>query len=257
MTIIGHLINGELYNDNNRLQDVFNPATGKSEKKVALASKATVEKAIAAAQAAYPAWRNTPAIKRARVMFRFKQLLEQNATEICQLIGQEHGKISHDAAGELQRGIENVEFACAAPELLKGEHSKNVGPNIDSWSEFQPLGVVAGITPFNFPAMVPMWMFPLAIVCGNTFILKPSERDPSSTLFIAQLLKQAGLPDGVMNVVNGDKEAVDVLLTDQRIKAVSFVGSTPIAEYIYATASANGKRCQALGGAKKSRHSDA
>jgi malonate-semialdehyde dehydrogenase (acetylating)/methylmalonate-semialdehyde dehydrogenase len=250
MTIIGHLINGELYNDNNRLQDVFNPATGKSEKKVALASKVTVEKAIAAAQAAYPAWRNTPAIKRARVMFRFKQLLEQNATEICQLIGQEHGKISHDAAGELQRGIENVEFACAAPELLKGEHSKNVGPNIDSWSEFQPLGVVAGITPFNFPAMVPMWMFPLAIVCGNTFILKPSERDPSSTLFIAQLLKQAGLPDGVMNVVNGDKEAVDVLLTDQRIKAVSFVGSTPIAEYIYATASAYGKRCQALGGAK-------
>ncbi|MBA6326880.1 CoA-acylating methylmalonate-semialdehyde dehydrogenase [Colwellia sp. MB02u-6] len=250
MTIIGHLINGEIYNDNNRTQDVFNPATGKAEKKVALASKATVEKAIAAAQEAYPAWRNTPPIKRARVMFRFKELLEQNADKICQLIGQEHGKISHDAAGELQRGIENVEFACGAPELLKGEHSKNVGPNIDSWSEFQPLGVVAGITPFNFPAMVPMWMFPLAIVCGNTFILKPSERDPSSTLFIAQLLQEAGLPDGVMNVINGDKEAVDTLLTDQRVKAVSFVGSTPIAEYIYATASANGKRCQALGGAK-------
>jgi len=250
MTTIGHLINGEIYNDNNRTQDVFNPATGKAEKKVALACKATVEKAIAAAHAAYPAWRNTPPIKRARVMFRFKELLEQNADKICQLIGQEHGKISHDAAGELQRGIENVEFACGAPELLKGEHSKNVGPNIDSWSEFQPLGVVAGITPFNFPAMVPMWMFPLAIVCGNTFILKPSERDPSSTLFIAQLLKEAGLPDGVMNVVNGDKEAVDTLLTDQRVKAVSFVGSTPIAEYIYATASANGKRCQALGGAK-------
>jgi len=250
MTTIGHLINGELYNDNNRTQDVFNPATGQAEKKVALATKATVEKAIAAAQAAYPAWRNTPPIKRARVMFRFKELLEQNADRICQLIGQEHGKISHDAAGELQRGIENVEFACGAPELLKGEHSKNVGPNIDSWSEFQPLGVVAGITPFNFPAMVPMWMFPLAIVCGNTFILKPSERDPSSTLFIAQLLTEAGLPDGVMNVVNGDKEAVDVLLTDKRVKAVSFVGSTPIAEYIYATASANGKRCQALGGAK-------
>jgi malonate-semialdehyde dehydrogenase (acetylating)/methylmalonate-semialdehyde dehydrogenase len=250
MTTIGHLINGEIYNDNNRTQDVFNPATGKAEKKVALASKATVEKAITAAQEAYPAWRNTPPIKRARVMFRFKELLEQNADKICQLIGQEHGKISHDAAGELQRGIENVEFACGAPELLKGEHSKNVGPNIDSWSEFQPLGVVAGITPFNFPAMVPMWMFPLAIVCGNTFILKPSERDPSSTLFIAQLLKEAGLPDGVMNVINGDKEAVDTLLTDQRVKAVSFVGSTPIAEYIYATASANGKRCQALGGAK-------
>lgn len=250
MTTIGHLINGEMYNDNNRTQDVFNPATGKAEKKVALASKVTVEKAITAAQAAYPAWRNTPPIKRARVMFRFKELLEQNSDKICQLIGQEHGKISHDAAGELQRGIENVEFACGAPELLKGEHSKNVGPNIDSWSELQPLGVVAGITPFNFPAMVPMWMFPLAIVCGNTFILKPSERDPSSTLFIVQLLKQAGLPDGVMNLVNGDKEAVDTLLTDQRVKAVSFVGSTPIAEYIYATASANGKRCQALGGAK-------
>jgi len=248
--VVGHLINGEIVNDTARTQDVFNPATGKSEKKVALASKATMEEAIAAAEAAFPEWRNTPAIKRARVMFRFKELLEENADKICALIGQEHGKISHDAAGELQRGIENVEYACGAPELLKGEHSKNVGPNIDSWSEFQPLGVVAGITPFNFPAMVPMWMFPLAIVCGNTFILKPSERDPSSTLYIAQLLQEAGLPHGVMNVVNGDKEAVDVLLTDDRVKAVSFVGSTPIAEYIYATANANGKRCQALGGAK-------
>jgi len=247
---IGHLINGEMINDNHRTQPVFNPATGMSERQVALASAQTVERAISAAQAAFPAWRNTPAIKRARVMYRFKELLEQNADKICQLIGQEHGKISHDAAGELQRGIENVEYACGAPELLKGEHSRNVGPGIDSWSEFQPLGVVAGITPFNFPAMVPMWMFPLAIVCGNCFILKPSERDPSSTLFIAQLLKEAGLPDGVMNVVNGDKEAVDVLLSDERIKAVSFVGSTPIAESIYATANANGKRCQALGGAK-------
>jgi malonate-semialdehyde dehydrogenase (acetylating)/methylmalonate-semialdehyde dehydrogenase len=248
--VIGHLINGVMVNDTARTQDIFNPATGLSEKKVALASKATMEEAITAAQAAYPEWRNTPPIKRARIMFRFKELLELNSDRICKLIGQEHGKISHDAAGELQRGIENVEFACGAPELLKGEHSKNVGPGIDSWSEFQPLGVVAGITPFNFPAMVPMWMFPLAIVCGNTFILKPSERDPSSTLLIAQLLQEAGLPEGVMNVVNGDKEAVDVLLTDERIKAVSFVGSTPIAEYIYATANANGKRCQALGGAK-------
>jgi len=250
MKTIGHLINGEIVNDTERCQDVFNPATGKAEKRVALASKTTVEQAILAAESAFPGWRNTPPIKRARVMFRFKELLEKNADKICELIGQEHGKISHDAAGELQRGIENVEYACGAPELLKGEHSKNVGPNIDSWSEFQPLGVVAGITPFNFPAMVPMWMFPLAIVCGNTFILKPSERDPSSTLYIAELLKEAGLPDGVMNVVNGDKEAVDVLLTDQRIKAVSFVGSTPIAEYIYSTANASGKRCQALGGAK-------
>jgi len=248
--IIGHLINGEICNDAQRTQEVFNPATGQSERHVAIASVATVEQAISAAQAAYPAWRNTPPLKRARVMFKFKELLEANSEKICQLIGQEHGKISHDAAGELLRGIENVEYACGAPELLKGEHSKNVGPNIDSWSEFQPLGVVAGITPFNFPAMVPLWMYPMAIVCGNCFILKPSERDPSSTLFIAQLLKEAGLPDGVMNVVNGDKVAVDVLLTDQRVKAVSFVGSTPIAQYIYSTATANGKRCQALGGAK-------
>ncbi|CUB04492.1 CoA-acylating methylmalonate-semialdehyde dehydrogenase [Marinomonas fungiae] len=250
MNTIGHLINGQLVSTAQRMQDVFNPATGEVSKQVALAPKETVEDAIAAAQAAFPAWRDTPPLKRARVMFRFKELLEQNADKICEMIGQEHGKICHDAAGELQRGIENVEFACGAPELLKGEFSKNVGPNIDSWSEFQPLGVVAGITPFNFPAMVPMWMFPLAIVCGNTFVLKPSERDPSSTLYIAQLLHEAGLPEGVLNVVNGDKEAVDVLLTDKRVQAVSFVGSTPIAEYIYATASANGKRCQALGGAK-------
>ena len=250
MNTIGHLINGEISTDAARTQDVFNPATGQAIRQVALASVETVEHAISCAQAAFPAWRNTPPIKRARVMFRFKELLEANADKICQMIGEEHGKISHDAAGELQRGIENVEYACGAPELLKGEHSKNVGPNIDSWSEFQPLGVVAGITPFNFPAMVPLWMFPMAIACGNCFILKPSERDPSSTLLIAQLLKEAGLPDGVMNVVNGDKVAVDVLLSDQRVKAVSFVGSTPIAEYIYATASANGKRCQALGGAK-------
>ncbi len=250
MTVVGHLINGQMTTATERTQDVYNPSTGEVSKQVALASQATVEEAIAAAQAAYPEWRNTPAIKRARVMFKFKDLLEQHADKICALIGEEHGKISHDAAGELQRGIENVEYACCAPELLKGEHSKNVAPNIDSWSEFQPLGVVAGITPFNFPAMVPLWMYPMAIVCGNCFILKPSERDPSSTLYIAELLKEAGLPDGVMNVVNGDKEAVDTLLNDERIKAVSFVGSTPIAEYIYSTANANGKRCQALGGAK-------
>ena len=249
--VIGHLIGGKLVNDSTeRTQDVFNPATGEVSCQVSLASKKTVEQAIKEAQAAFPGWRNTQPIKRARVMFRFKELLEQNAEHICKLIGQEHGKISHDAAGELQRGIENVEYACGAPELLKGEHSKNAGPNIDSWSEFQPLGVVAGITPFNFPAMVPMWMFPLAIVCGNCFILKPSERDPSSTLFIAKLLTEAGLPDGVMSVVNGDKEAVDALIESPLVKAISFVGSTPIAETIYAKASANGKRCQALGGAK-------
>ena len=250
MEIIGHLIGGIASQESVRTQDVFNPATGKVSKQVAIASKKTVEEAITVAQTAYPAWRNTPPLKRARVMFNYKALLEKHSDRICELIGAEHGKICHDAAGELQRGIENVEYACGAPELLKGEYSKNVGPNIDSWSEFQPLGVVAGITPFNFPAMVPLWMFPMAIVCGNTFVLKPSERDPSTALFIAELLHEAGLPPGVFNVVNGDKEAVDTLLEDQRVKAVSFVGSTPIAEYIYSKASANGKRCQALGGAK-------
>jgi malonate-semialdehyde dehydrogenase (acetylating)/methylmalonate-semialdehyde dehydrogenase len=247
---IGHWINGKTVEDDARVQDVFNPATGEVSTQVALASKATVEEAIAAAQAAYPAWRATPPMKRARVMFRFKDLLEQNADKICALVTAEHGKVLDDARGELARAIENVEYACGAPELLKGEHSKDVGPSIDSWSEFQPLGVVAGITPFNFPAMVPMWMYPTAIVCGNTFVLKPSERTPSSTLFIASLLGEAGLPPGVLNVVNGDKEAVDTLLTDTRVKGVSFVGSTPIAEYIYETGSAAGKRVQALGGAK-------
>ncbi|MFC6669868.1 CoA-acylating methylmalonate-semialdehyde dehydrogenase [Marinobacterium aestuariivivens] len=250
MKTIGHLISGKVTTEGQRSQDVYNPSTGEVLKQVLLASRTTVEEAIASAQAAYPAWRDTPPAKRARVMYRFRELLEQNAAEICRLIGEEHGKIVHDAMGELQRGIENVEYACGAPELLKGEHSKNVGPAIDSWSEFQPLGVVAGITPFNFPAMVPLWMYPMAIACGNTFVLKPSERDPGSTLFIAELLLEAGLPAGVLNVVNGDKEAVDTLLDDPRVQAVSFVGSTPIAEYIYNRASANGKRCQALGGAK-------
>ena len=250
MAMIGHFINGQITTDATRTQAIFNPSTGASDNEVAIASKQTVEQAIAAAEAAFPEWRNTPVLKRARVMFKFKELLEKNADKICELIGSEHGKIVHDAAGELQRGIENVEYACGAPEFLKGEYSKNVGPGIDSWSEMQPLGVVAGITPFNFPVMVPLWMFPMAIVCGNTFVLKPSERDPSSTLFIAQLLKEAGLPDGVLNIVNGDKEAVDTLLHDPRVQAVSFVGSTPIAEYIYTTATSQGKRCQALGGAK-------
>ena len=249
---IGHLIDGKLTdgNANARSQSVFNPATGKTEKRLLLADKTTVEQAIASAQAAFPAWRNTPPLKRARVMGNLKVLLEQHADEICAMITAEHGKVLSDAAGELQRGIENVEYASYAPELLKGEHSKNVGPAIDSWSEFQPLGVAAGITPFNFPAMVPLWMWPMAVACGNTFILKPSERDPSSTLRIAELALEAGLPPGVLNVVNGDKEAVDTLLTDPRVKAISFVGSTPIAEYIYAEGCKHGKRVQALGGAK-------
>lgn len=250
MKVVGHFINGETCTPKGRMQDVHNPATGQAEKLVLLASSQTVNDAVISAQNAFPEWRNTPVSKRARIMFAFKNLLEAHSEEIISLIGAEHGKISHDAAGELQRGIENVEFACAAPQLLKGEHSKNVGPGIDSWSEFQPLGVVAGITPFNFPAMVPLWMFPLALVCGNTFVLKPSERDPSCAILLAKLLKEAGLPDGVFNVVNGDKEAVDSLLDNERVKAISFVGSTPIAEYIYTRANAAGKRCQALGGAK-------
>ncbi|WP_409439238.1 CoA-acylating methylmalonate-semialdehyde dehydrogenase [Psychromonas sp. GE-S-Ul-11] len=248
--IVGHFIDGEVVEDSSRTQDVFDPALGEVATQVALASKDTVEMAIASAQKAFPEWRNTPPLKRARIMFRFKELLEENRDKICHLLGKEHGKILHDAAGELQRGIENVEYACGAPELLKGEYSKNAGPNVDSWSELQSIGVVAGITPFNFPAMVPMWMFPLAIVCGNCFILKPSERNPSAPLFLAQLLQQAGLPKGVLNVVNGDKQAVDAILEDKRVKAVSFVGSTPIAEHIYTKATASGKRCQALGGAK-------
>jgi malonate-semialdehyde dehydrogenase (acetylating) / methylmalonate-semialdehyde dehydrogenase len=247
---IGHLINGEIITSGTRSQPVYNPATGEACKQVLLADLQTVDAAISSAHAAFPAWRNTPPLKRAQVMSRLKVLLEQNADKICQLITDEHGKVVSDAQGELQRGIENVEFASYAPELLKGEHSRNVGPGIDSWSEFQPLGVTAGITPFNFPAMVPLWMWPMAIACGNTFVLKPSERDPSSTLFIAQLALEAGLPKGVLNVVNGDKVAVDALLTDPRVHAVSFVGSTPIAEYIYSTGCANGKRIQALGGAK-------
>jgi malonate-semialdehyde dehydrogenase (acetylating)/methylmalonate-semialdehyde dehydrogenase len=250
METIGHFINGAAQTAGDRTQAVFNPATGQVIRQVELAGRVTVERAIAAAHEAFPTWRDTPPLKRARIMFRFKQLLEENAQHVSALITEEHGKVLHDALGEFQRGVEVVEYACGAPEFLKGEHSKNVGPAIDSWSEFQPLGVVAGITPFNFPAMVPMWMYPMAIVCGNTFVLKPSERDPSAPLFIAELFTQAGLPNGVFNVVNGDREAVDTLLNDPRVEAVSFVGSTPVAEYIYRTGAANGKRVQALGGAK-------
>ena len=250
LPVIGHLIGGQATHGGSRSADVFNPATGQAEKRVLLADKLTVEAAIANAQAAYPAWRATPPLKRARVMSNLKVLLEQHADELCALVTAEHGKVLADSMGELQRGIENVEYASYAPELLKGEHSKNVGPSMDSWSEFQALGVTAGITPFNFPIMVPLWMWPMAVACGNTFILKPSERDPSSALRVAELALQAGLPPGVLNVVNGDKEAVDTLLTDERVKAISFVGSTPIAEYIYATGCAHGKRVQALGGAK-------
>ncbi len=248
--VVGHWIDAKEVLGSPRSQDVFDPAVGKATKRVLLAEKKTVEAAIASAEKAYPAWRNTPPLKRARVMSNFKVLLERHAEKIASLLTAEHGKVMGDAMGEVQRGIENVEYASYAPELLKGEHTRNVGPGIDAWTELQALGVCAGITPFNFPAMVPLWMWPMAVVCGNTFVLKPSERDPSSAMFVAQLAIEAGLPAGVLNVVNGDKEAVDALLDDRRVQAISFVGSTPIAEYIYSKGCAAGKRVQALGGAK-------
>ena len=250
LPIVGHLIDGKRVTHGERAQEVWNPATGVAEKRVLLADKGMVAAAVASAEKAYPAWRATPPLKRARVMSKLKTLLEENADKITALLTAEQGKVKGDAMGELQRGIENVEYASYAPELLKGEHTRNVGPGIDSWSEFQALGVTAGITPFNFPVLVPLWMWPMAIACGNTFVLKPSERDPSSALFIAELAHEAGLPPGVLNVVNGDKDAVDTLLDDPRIHAVSFVGSTPIAEYIYSRGTSKGKRVQALGGAK-------
>lgn len=248
---IHHFIDGHIVEDKGaRTLPVFNPATGKQTGAVAMASRARVEQAIAAAAKAQPHWEATPPLRRARVMFRFRELLEQHADELAQVLTSEHGKVLSDARGECIRGMEVVEFACGIPHLLKGEHSLDVGTGVDTWSLLQPVGVCAGITPFNFPAMVPLWMFPIAIACGNTFVLKPSEKDPSAPLLLAQWMKQAGLPDGVLNVVNGDKEAVDTLLDDPRVAAVSFVGSTPIAEAIYARGSKNGKRVQALGGAK-------
>lgn len=250
MKSLGHLIDGEILRTGGRHLDITNPSTGEVEGQVCLASAAETSQAIESAEAAFPGWRATPPARRAQIMFRFKSLLEVHTDELANLIGREHGKISHDAAGEVGRGVENVEYACFAPELLKGEYSRNVGPDIDSWSEFQPLGVVAGITPFNFPVMVPLWMYPLAIACGNTFVLKPSEKDPSAAIRVAELALEAGLPPGVLNVINGDKEAVDVLLSDYRVQAVSFVGSTAVAESVYRTATNHGKRCQALGGAK-------
>jgi malonate-semialdehyde dehydrogenase (acetylating)/methylmalonate-semialdehyde dehydrogenase len=249
---LGHFIDGRDVAGaaGGRAGEVFDPATGAVSAQVALASKEEVAGAIASAQRAFPGWAATTPLNRARILFKFKELLARDADAIAQAISREHGKVLSDARGELTRGIEVVEFACGIPHLLKGEHSMNVGGGVDSWSEYAPLGVVAGITPFNFPCMVPMWMFPVALACGNTFILKPSERDPTPPLLLARLLKEAGLPDGVFNVVNGDKEAVDALLDDPRVQAISFVGSTPIAEYIYARGSAAGKRVQALGGAK-------
>jgi malonate-semialdehyde dehydrogenase (acetylating)/methylmalonate-semialdehyde dehydrogenase len=251
MTDIHHYINGRrVESTGGRGGDVFNPATGERVRRVAFASAGDVDAAVQAAAMAYPTWAATPPLTRARILFKFLELLNRDHDAIARVISEEHGKVFSDAQGEITRGLEVVEFACGIPHLLKGEFTEQVGRGIDSWSVRQPLGVCAGITPFNFPAMVPMWMFPMAIATGNTFIVKPSERDPSAGIRIAELLTEAGLPPGVFNVVNGDKEAVDAILHHPQIAAVSFVGSTAIAEYIYTTAAAAGKRVQALGGAK-------
>lgn len=246
-----NFINGQLVTTrNSRISMVFNPATGEQSGSLGLSSIDDVKAAVAAAGKAFPDWARTPPLRRARILNRFLRIVEERIEQLAKVITSEHGKVLSDAKGEIQRGMEVVEFATAAPQLLKGEITENVGTRVDSHSLRQPLGVVAGITPFNFPAMVPMWMFPVALVCGNTFILKPSERVPSASLLLAEWLKEAGLPDGVFNVVHGDKDAVDAILTDPNIVAVSFVGSTPVARYIYETATHHGKRCQALGGAK-------
>jgi malonate-semialdehyde dehydrogenase (acetylating)/methylmalonate-semialdehyde dehydrogenase len=248
---VGHFINGvAVESRSGRSQPVFNPATGAIARQVALASADEVNAAVAAAQAAFPTWADTPPIRRGRVMFKFLELMNQHRDTLAAMITAEHGKVFTDAQGEVSRGIDIIEFACGIPQLLKGDYTEQVSTGIDNWTMRQPLGVVAGVTPFNFPCMVPCWMFPVAIAAGNTFVLKPSERDPSASIFMAELLKQAGLPDGVFNVVQGDKLAVDTLLTHTDVKAVSFVGSTPIAQYIYETGAHHGKRVQALGGAK-------
>src|SRR5579883_2293742 len=251
MSDVQHYIDGKrVAGTSGRWGDVFNPATGEQVRRVAFANADEVDRAVKAAAAAFPGWAAVTPLSRARIMFKFRELLDSHMDELAQIITAEHGKILSDAKGSVTRGLEVVEFACGIPHLLKGAFTEQVGRGIDSWSLRQPVGVCAGITPFNFPAMVPMWMFPIALACGNTFVLKPSERDPSPGLRLAELLSEAGLPPGVFNVVNGDKEAVDALLRHPQVAAVSFVGSTPIAHYIYRTAAENGKRVQALGGAK-------
>ena len=251
MRTIGHYINGKhVAGAGKRLGDVYNPAKGELQAQITFATANETRAAISAAQAAFPAWAATPALRRARIMFKFKALLDEHANDLAKAISLEHGKTISDARGEVTRGIEVVEFACGAPHLMKGDFNDQVGTGIDTYSMHQPLGVVAGITPFNFPVMVPLWMIPMALATGNTFVLKPSEKTPGASLMIADFLAEVGLPAGVFNLINGDKEAVDVLLTDKRVQAISFVGSTPIAEYIYSTGTKNGKRVQALGGAK-------
>ncbi|WP_321917244.1 MULTISPECIES: CoA-acylating methylmalonate-semialdehyde dehydrogenase [Paraburkholderia] len=248
---VAHFIGGKTARGaGERTQAVFNPATGAAARRLVLGEGADVDAAVASAKAAFPKWRDTPPIRRARVMLRFLGLMNRHADELAAIITAEHGKVLSDARGEVARGIDVIEYACGIPQLLKGDYTEQVSTGMDNWTVRQPLGVVAGITPFNFPCMVPCWMFPVALAAGCTFILKPSERDPSASLFMARLLKEAGLPDGVFNVVQGDKVVVDALLAHRDVKAVSFVGSTPIANYIYGTGAKHGKRVQALGGAK-------
>ena len=251
MRKINHFINGKEYlSQSNRSGDVYNPALGEKIAEVSFANNADVEQAIMSAKTAFSSWSKTPPLTRSRILFKFKELLIRDMDKLAAQVTEEHGKVLSDSIGSITRGMEVVEFMCGVPHLIKGEFSENVGSNIDSWSLRQPLGICVGITPFNFPAMVPMWMFVVAIACGNCFILKPSEKDPSLLIVLGDLLKEAGLPDGVFNVINGDKEAVDCLIMHPEVSAVSFVGSTPIAEYIYHTSSKHNKRVQALGGAK-------
>ncbi len=251
MKLIEHFIGGKNFSgESKKTSKVYNPATGEQSAEVKLANKNDLDNAVESANKAFKTWSDKPPIQRARVMFKFKEIIEKNYDELTKLIVLEHGKIYEDAKGSLTRGLEVVEYACGIPQMLKGEFTENVGTNVDSWSTRQPLGVCAGITPFNFPAMVPMWMFPMAIACGNSFVLKPSEKDPSCSLKLAELFLEAGLPEGVFNVVNGGKEAVDAIISNKKISAVSFVGSTPIAKYIYENCARNEKRVQALGGAK-------
>jgi len=251
MDLIEHFVSGKKFSgESKKTGKVFNPATGEQSAEVKLASSDDLNKAVESAVSAFESWSNKPPLQRARVMFKFKELIEKNFDELTKIIVSEHGKVYEDAKGSLTRGLEIVEYACGIPQMLKGEFTENVGTNVDSWSVRQPLGVCAGITPFNFPAMVPMWMFPMAIACGNTFILKPSEKDPSCSIRLAELFFEAGLPEGVFNIINGGKEAVDAIINNKNISAVSFVGSTPIAKYIYENCAKNEKRVQALGGAK-------
>jgi malonate-semialdehyde dehydrogenase (acetylating)/methylmalonate-semialdehyde dehydrogenase len=249
-TILNAIDGRKVKSASRRIAPVYNPATGEQIGALPLSTAEEVNEAVAAAKKAAAGWGATPPLKRTKFMFRFKELLDRNANDIARAISREHGKTHDDALGELARGIDVVDFACGIPHLLKGEYSRNVGPEIDTWSDRQPLGVVAGITPFNFPAMVPMWMYPVAIACGNTFVLKPSERDPSPSMLIWDLFQEAGFPPGVLNVVHGDREAVDAILDHPDVRAVSFVGSTPVAEHVYRRGSQSGKRVQALGGAK-------